>query len=238
MPRRFFVTEPLVAGTRQLRGAEAHHLLHVLRIGVGQTVTLFDGNGLEASAELTGVANGIAELTVGELRSSNNEPVVSLVLAAAVPKGDRFAWLIEKATELGVRRFVPLVTERSIVIPGEGKLEKMRRTIVEASKQCRRNRLMELAAPVPWPEFVVREFAVSPGWVAHAAGEMIDLGILPAEGPLVAAVGPEGGFTDAELDLAVQAGARLVSLGPRVLRIETAALTMAALLTHPPQSAS
>jgi 16S rRNA (uracil1498-N3)-methyltransferase len=192
---------------------------------------LFDGSGLEASAELTSAANGVAELAVRELRAANTEPAVSLVLAAAVPKGDRFAWLIEKATELGVRRFVPLITERSVVNPGAGKLDKMRRTIVEASKQCGRSRLMELDSPVRWDEFVAREFAESRGWVAHPNGEAIKSAARPEAGPLVAAVGPEGGFTDSELDLAVQAGAKLVSLGPRILRIETAAVALAAVVT-------
>src|SRR5262245_47770415 len=123
MARRFFVTGPLVFGPLRLEGSEAHHLIHVLRLRIGQTVALFDGSGLEGSAELTGTAEGVAELTVREVRAAVSEPAVSLVLGAAVPKGDRFGWLIEKATELGVQRFVPLVTERSVVIPGEGKLE-------------------------------------------------------------------------------------------------------------------
>src|SRR5262245_7882502 len=231
MTRRFFVTGPLAPGLLRLEGAQAHHLLHVLRIGVGQIVALFDGSGFEASAELTGAANGVAELTVRELRAANTETAVSLVLAAAVPRGDRFGWLIEKATELGVRRFVPLITERSIVTPGTGKLDKMRRTIVEASKQCGRSRLMELESPVPWDEFVAREFAAVGGWVSHPNGESVDELACPAAGSLVAAVGPEGGFTEAELQLAVQAGATLVSLGPRILRIETAAVALAAVVT-------
>ena len=232
MPRRFFVNGPLVVGPLRLEGSEAHHLMHVLRLGIGQTVTLFDGSGLEGSAELTGTAEGVAELTIRAVRAAESEPAVSLVLGAAVPKGDRFGWLIEKATELGVQRFVPLVTERSVVIPGEGKLERMRRTIVEASKQCGRNRLMELSPPALWADFVGREFAAAPAWVAHPAGEPIGSVSRPA-GPLVAAVGPEGGFTDAELQLAVESSGKLVSLGPQILRVETAALAMAAVICAP-----
>ncbi len=139
--------------------------------------------------------------------------------------------MIEKATELGVRRFVPLITSRSVVIPGEGKLDKMRRTIVEASKQCRRTRLMELAAPIEWPEFAARELATASAWVAHPSGPPLEIMSQPSPGPIVVAIGPEGGFTDPELELAVKHGANLVSLGPRVLRIETAALALAAALT-------
>src|SRR5947209_6955773 len=138
-PRRFFVAGPLVTGFRRLEGTEAHHLVHVLRIGVGDTVVLFDGCGGEATATVTECAAGVVELTVGEPQVQSDDGP-EIILAAAVPKGDRFGWMIEKATELGVARFVPLITERSVVIPGDGKLDKMRRTIVEASKQCGRAR--------------------------------------------------------------------------------------------------
>lgn len=231
MSKRFFVNEPLTAGTTRLEGAQAHHLIHVLRIGVGQQVTLFDGEDVEAAAQVTGITNGAVELTILELRVAVTELPFELVLAAAVPKGDRFAWLIEKATELGVRRFIPLITSRSVVLPGAGKLDKMRRTIVEASKQCRRTRLMELSGPLAWPDFVARELSTASAWVAHPSGAPLELTREIPASPVVIAVGPEGGFTDAELELALQQGARLLSLGPRVLRIETAALALAAAFT-------
>src|SRR5579871_4235578 len=108
MSRRFFVNGPLQPGPLRLGGAEAHHLVHVLRVEAGQVVTLFDGSGFEAVGEITGEDRGEVELTVREIRAASAEPAVGVVLAAAVPKGDRFGWLIEKATELGVQRFVPL----------------------------------------------------------------------------------------------------------------------------------
>ncbi|HEY3968771.1 MAG TPA: RsmE family RNA methyltransferase [Planctomycetaceae bacterium] len=231
MSRRFFVRGPLRAGTLHLAGPEAHHLVRVLRIGVGQSVVLFDGGDFEAPADVTGVEPGGVELVVHEPRVSRTEPAVDLVLAVAVPKGDRFGWLVEKATELGVRRLVPLVTERSVVVPGPGKLEKMRRTIIEASKQCRRTRLMELAEPAEWPAFLLQEPAAGNIWLAHPGGAPFDCGQIYDAGRVVVAVGPEGGFTEAEVELAASRGAALVSLGPRVLRIETATLVLAALIT-------
>src|SRR5690348_8936999 len=122
MPRRFLVKGRLERGLLRLSGAEAHHLVDVLRMGLGQKVTLFDGSGFEPVAELTNSTRGAAEMTIHEIRAVDAETSVTVVLAAAVPKGDRFDWLIEKATELGVQRFVPLITERSVVHPGEGKL--------------------------------------------------------------------------------------------------------------------
>jgi 16S rRNA (uracil1498-N3)-methyltransferase len=231
MSRRFLTNCPLTAGVIRLEGAEAHHLAHVMRLTIGEMVTLFDGQDLEAQATITGIAGGKVDLAIQELRGAQCETVFPLILAAAVPKGDRFAWLIEKATELGVQRFIPLITERSVVDPGEAKLDKMRRTIVEASKQCGRTRLMELATPLPWTAFVNSEFAAAQAWVAHPGGAPIETRTFAVDGPIVVAIGPEGGFTDAELDRAAKAGANLLSLGPRVLRIETAALALAARIT-------
>ncbi len=193
---------------------------------------LFDGRGCEAAATVTDRAAGVVELSVGEPHVEGDDGR-EVILAAAVPKGDRFAWMIEKATELGVARFVPLITERSVVVPGEGKYVKMRRTIVEASKQSGRARLMVLDAPLAWAEFVTTLLGPSAGWVAHPEGEPIEAPRTSSSAPFVAAIGPEGGFTHAELELAIGAGARMISLGPRILRIETAALALAALMTCP-----
>lgn len=231
MSRRFFVPGPLRPGLLRLEGSEAHHLVRVLRIGLGQSVVLFDGGEIEAQADVTNIDADGVEFAVHEPQTARTEPAVELVLAAAVPKGDRFAWLVEKAVELGVRRLVPLVTARSVVVPGAGKLEKMRRTIIAASKQCGRTRLMELSDPIAWAEFLACDLNEGHTWVAHPAGSTWDAALVPVTGCAVGAVGPEGGFTDAEIDLAASRGARLISLGPRVLRIETAALTLAALFT-------
>jgi 16S rRNA (uracil1498-N3)-methyltransferase len=194
-------------------------------------VVLFDGGLTEASGEVARIGAGIVELQVQEPRVACTESPVELVLGVAVPKGDRFGWLVEKATELGVSRLIPLVTARSVVNPGAGKLEKMRRTIIEASKQCRRARLMELDEPVIWPDFVGRELGAGGAWIAHPSGVAWDFTQMPREGQMVAAVGPEGGFTEAEIEMAAERGAALLSLGPRVLRIETAALALATLFT-------
>ncbi len=231
MSKRFFVKELSSERPVRLDGPEAHHLIHVLRSVVGDTVTLFDGAGCEARAEVTCIKGCAVDLAILELSANSTELEFDLVLAAAVPKGDRFGWLIEKATELGVGRFVPLITSRSVVFPGDGKLDKMRRTIVEASKQCRRTRLMELSAPVEWSDFVAREFPVSSAWVAHPSSPGLEIPRDLPSNPTVVSVGPEGGFTDAELELATLAGAKLISLGPRMLRIETAALALAAAFT-------
>ena len=116
-----------------------------------------------------------------------------------------------------------------MVDPGAGKLDKMRQTVVAASKQCGRSRLMEVAEPVSWRDFVLRESARATIYVAHPSGENFDPRAAGTDRSCVFAIGPEGGFTDSEIELASGHGAKLVSLGPRILRIETAALALAAL---------
>jgi 16S rRNA (uracil1498-N3)-methyltransferase len=230
MPRRFYLPQSLEAPGLRLTGAEANHLRRVLRYQAGDEVTLFDGRGTEARARIVAIADDAVELSVLERKAADDLPRVSVTLASAVPKGERFDWLVEKGTELGVDRLVPLITARSIVNPGAGKLDRLRRTIIEASKQCGRSRLMELADPMPWDDFLASATASAPLCVADPSGEPFGLpfaGNPPAA--LVVAVGPEGGFTADELVRAADRGARLVSLGSSILRIETAALALAVL---------
>src|SRR5262249_53464996 len=151
-----------------------------------------------------------------------------LEVAAPLPRGDRAQFLLEKLTELGTTAFTPLHTARSIVNPREAKLLKLERHVIEASKQCGRNVLLEVRAVQAWPEFLAAEppdlRLVAPPSAA---------GLPPAGGhDVVIAVGPEGGFTDEEVNQAKAADWIAVNLGPRRLRVETAALYLTALLTR------
>jgi 16S rRNA (uracil1498-N3)-methyltransferase len=137
--------------------------------------------------------------------------------------------LVEKLTELGVAAFVPLRTARSIVHPDSTRLEKLQRYVIEASKQCGRNVLMEVTPVTPWQDYCTRQDSPAMRLVAHP-GSNDDLvsAIIPQSGGMAFAVGPEGGFTEHEISLALSHGWRAVSLGPRLLRIETAAIALAA----------
>lgn len=232
MSERFFIPQIPEAPTADLLGAEAKHLAKVLRKEVGDEVILFDGRGGRARATIAGMDKRSVRLTILERMQTDDSSTAPLVLAMAVPKGERFRWLVEKATELGVDRLVPLQTARSVVHPRDGKLEKMEQTVIAACKQSNRDRLMTIDAPTRWEDFVAKEFRQSRVIVAHPCGfsweKLLDDG--DADRAIIAAVGPEGGFDDREIAMAVDAGAKLVSLGPQVLRIETAALAMAAML--------
>lgn len=224
MSLRFYCPDPPCEGRYSLPADEARHLVRVCRKKVGDRVELFNGAGFATTARIVDVSKDrvclIAEgPPIPELASSS-----SLVLATAIPKGDRFDWLVEKATELGVDRLIPLITERSVVDPGRTKLDRLRRTTIEACKQSRRNRLMILESPMSWPDLVrsadscLRLLAVPHGLPPARWPR------LAGSGSLLLAVGPEGGFTEAEESQASAAGWQPIQFSYNVLRIETAAI--------------
>ncbi len=229
MPRRFFSSVDVSADHLELGGREAHHLQRVLRMQPGELVWLFDGRGQEVLAEISSIERDLVRLRVQERKQTSTATTFPVTIATGVPKGDRFRWLIEKATELGVQRIVPLITQRSIVDPGQGKLDKLRQTIVEACKQCGRTHLMELTEPLAWRDCVSEEFPGRQVWIAHPGGEPVAWSEFVPLQPSLFLIGPEGGFSDQEISEAVAAGARLLTLGPRILRIETAVAAIATL---------
>lgn len=242
MSRRCYSEEPIAGNSVTLSGSEAHHLLHVLRAAPGMQVTLFDGSGDEFDAEVKTCGRSTVNLAVLDRQQVNRELPFSLTLGVALPKGDRQRWIVEKAVELGVTRLVPLVTDRSVATAEKHVGQKLLRYVIEASKQCGRNRLMEIAEPMQWAAWLrssleaEAEAANSPSarkWIAHPTGRSIRPDELATPGPAQVAIGPEGGLTDEETAAAQAAGWELVGLGPRILRIETAAIGLVSLLTLP-----
>jgi 16S rRNA (uracil1498-N3)-methyltransferase len=213
-----------------LGGSEAHHLLHVGRATVGQGVTLFDGSGAEFVAVIEKLGRTSIDLRVVERIEVDRELPFAMIIGVALPKGDRQRWLVEKLTELGVTTLVPLVTERGVAQPTAGAVERWNRAVIEASKQCGRNRLMQIAEPQPWNEWVgtAIEQPNARRLFAHPGGSRVAQVDLTLARPTYAAIGPEGGFTGAEVKAAATAGWQKVALGPRILRVETAAVALAA----------
>ena len=214
----------------ELAGAEFHHLAHVMRGSPGGRLIVFDGQGTEADAEIVGLSKASASLRLAARRRESPQTRPDVVLATAVPKADRFRWLVEKATELGVDRLIPLQTAHSIVVPGAVKLEKMRQAVIEACKQSGRNRLMQVEPLTFWSEFLTAVVPSACTFVADPAGLPLAnvLKSPPKNKSLLLVIGPEGGLTETELGEATAAGAHTVALGPHILRIETAALALAA----------
>lgn len=227
MADRYFSADPIEGSTVALSGSGAHHLLNVMRAQPGLAVVLFDGRGGEYAAEVTRCGRNEVELTVGPRQDVERELPFELTLAVPLPKGDRQRWLVEKAVELGVSRLIPLKTARSEGVPGEP-AAKLARYVIEASKQCGRNRLMEIAPTVGW-QALVRETGRR-RLVAHPGGWPLGEHSLTAADTLVA-VGPEGGFTGEEIAEAASGDWQVVDLGSRILRVETAALMLVAALS-------
>lgn len=243
MSERFYcpdITDDVIT----LTGSEAHHLIHVMRAKIGETVVLFDGAGSESLCKIEEIGKREATLRVLERREHSRGLPVPLTIASPLPKGDRQRFLIEKLTELGVTTFVPLLTERTVVHPPADVAERLSRIVIEACKQCGRNSLMQITAPQKWRDFLAQIPETAEKWLAHPVRAVPQSPDHPAARPesmpwksepasneaMVAAVGPEGGLTDAEVDAAAEAGFVLVDLGPRILRVETAAITLAVLL--------
>ncbi|MGD0383978.1 MAG: RsmE family RNA methyltransferase [Thermoguttaceae bacterium] len=239
MTNRYFVESPIVGEQASLIGPEAHHLINVMRARRGATVILFDGSGSEFSARVEQVGRNGIELTVLSREEVDRELPFPLTLGVALPKGDRQKWLVEKAVELGVGRVIPLKTQRAVAQPVQQALDRLRRSVIEASKQCGRNRLMEIAEPLDWSDYIdatrdqLRRLLAHPHG-SHLVSAPLLSSLLPAEEPppgVFLAVGPEGGFTSEEVDLAAKSGWHIVDLGCRTLRIETAALLLVSMVT-------
>ena len=230
MAERFYVNCELKPGPVLVQGAEAHHLAVVCRLRPGDAVCLFNGDGHQYPARIEEITRREVALEVFAVESPARELPFHLHVAAPLPRGDRAQFLLEKLTELGVTSFTPLRTARSVVHPRETKLDKLQRYVIEASKQCGRNVLLEVQSMVEWPAFCAAAELPPRRVVAHPGADGTRSMAENEPGyDTVVAVGPEGGFTEDEVALARAAGWRLLDLGPRILRVETAAIALAVL---------
>jgi 16S rRNA (uracil1498-N3)-methyltransferase len=233
MSTRYFVDRPLAPGPVEIRGAEAHHLTAVSRVRPGDQVFLFNGDGHEYPARVIEISRRCATLNVVGIESPARELGFRLEVAAPLPKGDRGQFMIEKLTELGVTHYSPIRTQRSQIHSAVERAGKLRQYVIEASKQCGRNVLMSVAPVTDWQTYCQSGHLPKRKILAHPLAEATaSETFAPPRPPLdcALAVGPEGGFTEEEVLAARQAGWTVVSLGPRILRVETTALTLAALV--------
>jgi 16S rRNA (uracil1498-N3)-methyltransferase len=237
MLHRFYSHRPITSDAVTLDGPEAHHLAHVLRARQGTEVILFDGSGWECRSRVSQVRRSEVDLEVTSRAQIDREIPFRLVLGVALPKGERQRWLTEKLVELGVTRMVPLQTARGVAQPVRQSLDRLQRAVIEASKQCGRNRLMQIAEACSLADYLGAAGGNADRWLAHPSGTRLDFhsagGILsrPRDAAVHLAIGPEGGFTDEEVALARSSDWQIVSLGERVMRVETAALVLAGCLS-------
>ncbi|NNE94364.1 MAG: 16S rRNA (uracil(1498)-N(3))-methyltransferase [Verrucomicrobiales bacterium] len=218
----------------ELTGDEAHHCRDVLRCQAGDRVIVFNGAGTESESEIVSIEKGRVELKP-LLTNRTDPPPARLTLGQAIPKGKNMDLIIQKATELGASKIVPLLSERTVVqLDGSDlvkKQEKWQRVALEACKQCGQNWLPEVSRPVTVEQFLQSPEATdSFRLVAAISDEAQSLkDILAEQGDqrpesATILIGPEGDFTPAEISQALSSGFAPLSLGPIVLRSETAAI--------------
>ncbi len=209
-----------------LTGDEARHLSQVLRTKAGETITVFDGCGRRAAAEVLSVSRDRVLLRIGEILLSKS-PWPAITLAQAIPKGKNMDLIVQKSVELGVAAIQPLVTRYTVVQPGDGKSEKWRRNALEACKQCGQDTLPEIGEPLPFGRWISTQPDM-PGLKLIASlapgAQPLRKTLLQHPGTAVVTmlVGPEGDFSAEETTAALAAGFLPVSLGSIVLRVETA----------------
>ncbi len=237
MSSRFFVPPEQITHNRFfLVGSEARHASVVLRKKVGDTLDLFDGKDLSYHGRIDSISPERVEGTLLAERKVSKTSPVDLVLCQALIKGPKWDWLVEKACEIGVAKLVPLLTARTIVKPSRVEARgRWKRIALSAAKQCGRQDLMDVQAPktlseafeglpkdslalIPWEKETKK--TIRQAMVSHS----------DATTPIVLFIGPEGGWEDEEIKLALRHGVVPVRLGPTLLRSETAGLVAATLV--------
>jgi len=222
------VPRVFLADGRSLDAEEAHHLVRVLRVRPGDAVLAFDGRGQEWEATVREVHRDSATLAIGQPTGRNSEAPVRVTVVQALVRPEKIDYLLQKGTEVGVASFHLVACERAEAPPpSEARLARYRRVLLEACKQSGRLVLPEISVGSwpPGPVTIVLDTAAGAMPIGRvlAAGRREEASI---------AVGPEGGFTAAEVEELAAAGAARASLGPRILRTETAGVVAAALVLH------
>ena len=217
---RLFVRAELAEGVRvELDPAQANYLGNVMRLGEGAEVLLFDGSSGEWLGRIAEAGKKRMVLTV-KRRTREPETIPDVWLAFAPVKRTQTDWLVEKATELGVAKLIPVMTQRTIA--ERVKLERLEAIAIEAAEQCGRTRLPHIVQPIPLTE-LLKEDGRTLYFADETGGEPVASAFTPGAATIL--TGPEGGFTDNERAKIRAAGdAVAISLGPRILRAETAAL--------------
>ena len=243
--RSFFVEPGTIQGGRaEITGQLAHQIGRVLRLRPGDTVELLDNSGFICVARIEQIARDVVGAEVLERRRLDTEPGVRLELYQALLKGQKMEWVLQKGTEIGVSRFVPLLSERCVSRPSSadiaGRLERWRAIVREAAEQSGRAVLPEVAglesfeqacttasgvdlAVMAWEE----ERTASLNGLLHEEGLSVGTSRQASDLRVAILIGPEGGFSRQEAETARSAGVRIAGLGPRILRAETAALVAA-----------
>lgn len=231
---RFFTTD-IAGGRASIRGEDVKHIARVLRLGAGGRVVLCDGAGTEYDGVIESLAPDEVRLSVSSARPCPAEPRCRVTLFQALPKAGKLETIVQKCVELGVDTVVPVLASRCVAVPARdfsARLQRLRRVAEEAAKQSRRGVIPQVEAVRPLASLALdgfdaallayeceRETTLKAALRAHGPGTLRRVALI---------VGPEGGFEPEEAALLAARGARAVTLGPRILRTETAGMAMLA----------
>lgn len=232
---RFF-TSDIQAHTAAVRGEDVKHISRVLRLRIGDCVQLCDGQGNECDASISAIAPDAVTFETQPWRRAKGEPDVSVTLFQCLPKAGKMETIIQKCVELGACGFVPVQSERCVVVlkpPYEGRIERWQRVSEEAAKQSRRGIVPVVALPEPLKSLDFSAFDTV--LVAYENERTVSLKQALRSGAhktIAIVIGPEGGFSEEEIAILTTRGATSVSLGTRILRTETAGMAMLAQIMY------
>lgn len=234
IPRVFFEDSLEIGATSILSRDQAHYLGRVLRLNVGREVAVFNGEGGEYLCQITELDGRRGSILVKEHRETDTESPVDICLAIGLSKGDRFDWVVQKATELGVSLIQPLLTERSEIRLSDARLGKKmahwQGIVTSACEQSGRTKIPRLNPPSSFSNFIGENTTRSLILDPLAKSPLSELPLADDTSSINLIVGPEGGLSRDEIDLACDAGSIAARMGPRILRTETAPIAALAVI--------
>jgi 16S rRNA (uracil1498-N3)-methyltransferase len=239
IPTFIYRDEDVAGDSIALTGSEVHHMIKVMRLVKGEMVHLIDGRGTGHICEIASIDGRKAECRIIKTIKNGGEPGLFLTLAIGLSTASKFDTVLEKGTEAGISRFIPLLTEKGKVKVGEksavsAKMKRWRRVVEAAVKQSGRSRIPEIMEPLSFGEFIggcdkAETALFHPGDRSDNIPDLIDL---KSKSTFTIIVGPESGLSSSELETAGERGIIKISLGPRILRTETAGIIIPAILIY------
>jgi len=238
---RFFVAASGIEGDQvRLSPEQSHQVCHVLRLKPGDTIVVLDGSGTECDVTLTAVSRTESVGQTTSRRRAPGEPATEVTLFQSLLVREKFEWVLQKGTEVGITQFVPVLTERSLVRTKtieQNKMDRWQRILMEAAEQSHRGRIPQLEPILPFDQSLLRLRDFDRFLIAAPSEGAMTLrsalqGIPRSPASVAVMIGPEGGFTEEEIARARDRGVVPISLGPRILRTETAAIVACALVLY------
>lgn len=230
MQRYFISLDQKSTDSIKIIGEDVHHIKNVLRATIGDTLIACDGQGIDYYIKIKSIHRNEIECGILERHLSIAEPITKVTIAQSLPKKEKFEWILQKGTEIGAVRFLPFISERTVVKVDKKKMDhkvtRWKRIVKEAAEQAHRGKVPQVDAPRSWLELLDEIQRTDVAYIAYEkGGEALGTQLASTSSrDILLVIGPEGGFTENEIAEAQERGAVAISLGSRILRTETAPL--------------